>query len=94
MLILTPSIIQLAHALDNHKHAVCFSIDVKHVHETDIDCSLLHRQLQTFSVDFSSNFDVIPQHFYTTIFTERSQVKAVEVVSKKTTRGPPFFIVS
>ena len=93
MLVLTPSIIQLAHTLENHKHAVCISDDVTHVHENDVDCSLLHRQLQTYSLDVSTNFDVIPQHFYTTTFTDKPQVKFVEIVSKKTSRGPPFFIV-
>lgn len=40
MLVLTPSIIQLAHTLENHKHAVCISDDVTHVHEKDLDCNL------------------------------------------------------
>ncbi len=91
---MTPSIIQLVHTLENHKHVVCVSVDVTHIHEKDLDCTLLHRQLQTVSVDFPSNFDVIPQHFYTTLYTNKPQVKVVEFVSKKTTRGPPFFIVS
>ncbi len=90
---MTPSIIQLAHTLENHKHTICISDDVTHVHENDLECSLLHRQLQTFSVDFPTNYDVIPQHFYTTTFTDQPQVKVVAVVSKKTSRGPPFFIV-
>ncbi|MDG1040271.1 MAG: hypothetical protein P8H13_09925 [Polaribacter sp.] len=90
---MTPSIIQLAHTLENHKHVVCISDDVTHVHEKNIDCSLLHRQLQTNNIDFTSNFDVIPQHFYTNIFKEYPQVKRVKIVSKKTSRGPPFFIV-
>lgn len=92
-LLLTPSIIQLIHTLENHKHAVCVSIDVKHIHEKDLDCSLLHRQLQTFSLDFPSNYDVVTQQFYTTVFVKKPQVKAVEVITKKTSRGPPFFIV-
>lgn len=93
MLVLTPSIIQLVHTLQNHKHQICASEDVAHVHEKDLDCSLLHRQLQTFSVDFSSNYNVIPQQFYIKTFTDKPQVKVVTIVSKKTTRGPPFFIV-
>lgn len=93
MLVLTPSIIQLAHTLENHKHAVCISDDVTHVHENDIDCSLLHRQLQTLTVDFPTNYNVIPQQFYTTVFTKKPQVKVVEIVFQKATRGPPFFIV-
>jgi len=92
-LLLTPSIIQLAHTLENHKHAVCISNDVKHVHEKNIDCSLLHRQFQTLSIDFPSNYDVVTQQFYTAVFVKKPQVKAVEVITKKTSRGPPFFIV-
>ena len=93
MLLLTPSILQLVHTLENHKHTVCTSKNVKHIHKKNIDCSLLHRQLQTLSIDFPSNFDVIPQQFYTTVFVKKPQVKAVEVITKKTSRGPPFFIV-
>jgi len=93
MLILTPSIIQLAHTLENHKHMVCISDDITHVHEKDFDCSLLHRQLQTLSIDFTTNYDVIPQQFYTTTYATKPQVKVVEITSKKTPRGPPYFIV-
>ncbi len=64
------------------------------MHQKELDCSFLHRQLQTFSIDFPSNFDVIPQQFYATVFTENPQIKVVEIISKKTSRGPPFFIVS
>lgn len=90
---MTPSIIQLAHTLENHKHTICFSKDVKHIHQKDLDCSFLHRQLQTFSIDFPSNYDVIPQQFYTTLSTLNTTVKVEKIVSKKTSRGPPFFIV-
>lgn len=92
-MLLTPSIIQLAHTLENHKHTICFSKDVKHIHQKDLDCSFLHRQLQTFSIDFPSNYDVIPQQFYTTLSTLNTTVKVEKIVSKKTSRGPPFFIV-
>ncbi len=92
-MLLTPSIIQLAHTLENHKHTICFSKDVKHIHQKDLDCSFLHRQLQTFSIDFPSNYDVVPQQFYTTLSTLNTTVKVEKIVSKKTSRGPPFFIV-
>lgn len=92
-MLLTPSIIQLAHTLENHKHAVCISDDIAHVHEKDIDCSILHRQLQTFSIDFSSNHEVIPPQFYTNTFTLKPQVKEDRIAFKKTTRGPPSLIV-
>ena len=88
-----PSIIQLTHALENHKHTICISKEVKHIHEKDLDCSLLHRQLQTLSIDFTSNYDVIPQQYYSTTFTQTAQVKVVQIISKKSPRGPPFFIV-
>lgn len=90
---MTPSIIQLAHTLENHKHTICFSKDVKHIHQKDLDCSFLHRQLQTFSIDFPSNYDVVPQQFYTTLSTLNTTVKVEKIVFKKTSRGPPFFIV-
>jgi hypothetical protein len=88
-----PSIIQLAHTLENHKHVVCISKEVKHVHEKELDCSQLHRQFQTFSIDFPSNYDVIPQHFYTSVTTTYLQLIIEDVISKKNPRGPPYFIV-
>ena len=57
MLILTPSIIQLAYTLENHKHAVCISDDVTHVHENDLDCNL-HFFKQSNSFLTLNNFQV------------------------------------
>ncbi|WNW02464.1 hypothetical protein RRF68_03290 [Tenacibaculum sp. HL-MS23] len=89
--LLIPSVIQLAHTLENHEHAVCTSINDHHFHEKELDCSLLHYQLQVFSYTTASNYAVIPQHFYKTTYNEQPQVISVVYVDKKLTRGPPYF---
>lgn len=33
--------VQLHHAFGDHNHRVCHSIDVKHIHKKDTDCSIL-----------------------------------------------------
>jgi len=88
-----PSIIQLSHALEDHKHLTCISIEDAHIHEKDLDCSLLHRQFQTLSIDFSSNYDVIPQQYYAEAYTTTTDLVKLEITSRKNPRGPPFFIV-
>lgn len=94
MIVLLPSVIQLAHALDNHEHTVCNSLTDTHVHTRDIDCDIFHRQIHNPTIDFNSAAAVIPVHFYTTQFIEKAQKIERQYSSKKTSRGPPFFVVS
>mgnify|MGYP000456974733 CR=1 FL=1 len=54
---MTPSIIQLAHTLDNHEHAVCVSDDITHVHQEDLDCNF-HLLKQSNSFLTSNNFKI------------------------------------
>lgn len=88
-----PTSIEILHDLDNHVHTVCTSSAENHIHKQDIDCNEFHKQITFFSVDFLSNDDVIPQHFYSTIFTDTSQTYKEIYQSVKTTRGPPNFTV-
>jgi len=90
--VLLPSLVQLAHAIDNHEHVVCTSTDQQHVHERSLDCHLLHRQIQNPTIDFPSALEVIPEHFYTFLFLESPQKKEVQFHSEKTSRGPPFLL--
>lgn len=89
-MLFAPSAIQLAHTIEDHEHKICVSLDEQHIHEKEVDCSLLHRQFQTLSVDFPSKLDVIPQHFYFTTFNEIFQLENVVYHSKKNPRGPPI----
>ena len=88
-----PATIQLVHLLENHQHEVCISKTEEHFHEAEIDCSLCHVQAETFTVDFTSNYDVIPQHFYSDISTKQPEKIKVVYHSKKSSRAPPYFIV-
>ncbi len=88
-----PTSIEILHDLENHEHTVCTSSTENHIHKQDIDCDEFHKQLTAYSVDFSSNYDVIPQHYYTTYFNDESQTFNEIYHSIKTTRGPPFITV-
>ncbi len=93
LVLLIPSVIQIAHAFENHEHSVCTSINDHHFHEQELDCSLLHYQLQVFSYTVASNYAVIPVHFYKKEYNEQPQVISVVYSDKKSTRGPPHFTV-
>ena len=93
LVLLIPFVIQFEHAFENHEHTVCTSTDDHHFHEQELDCSLLHYQLQVFSYTTASNYAVIPQHFYKTSYNQQPQVISVVYFDKRTTRGPPSFTV-
>ena len=91
LVLLIPSVIQFEHVFENHEHTICTATDDHHFHEQELDCSLLHYQLQVFSYTTASNHAVIPLHFYKTTYNEQPQVLSVVYTDKKNTRGPPYF---
>lgn len=86
-----PTILQTIHIFETHdEHFVCNSDVDQHFHEYEnIDCSLLHFQFEIFSTDLTSQYDVIPVHFYTNTFNEQPQITNVVHAIKNTNRGPP-----
>jgi hypothetical protein len=88
-----PTSIEILHDLNNHEHRICTSIGEHHIHKQSIDCKEFDRQLTVFSMDFTSNYDVIPTHFYATYFSDKPQVLHEVYHSKKTSRGPPNFTI-
>lgn len=92
--LLIPTAIQLQHLFEEHEHAaVCTATNEQHLHEiSDLDCSQLHYQLQVFSAEIPTNFDVIPQHFYSKDFNEQPQKVKIVYTSHKSSRAPPFWI--
>jgi len=88
-----PSVIQLVHVFENHEHITCTSKEVKHIHAKEFDCDIFHRPYQNLALDIPSRFDVIPEHFYASTFLEIPQRIRVAYHSKKSSRGPPSFIV-
>ena len=88
-----PTSIEILHDLENHEHNVCTSISEHHLHKQHLDCAEFHKQLTIFSIDFTSNFDVIPTHFYTTIFIDKPQIIKEVYHSNKYSRGPPNFTI-
>jgi hypothetical protein len=88
-----PTSIEILHDLENHEHTICTSANEHHIHKQSLDCEGFHKQITLFSFDFTSNLDVIPTHFYASIFIEKSQIFKEIYQSTKTTRGPPNFTV-
>lgn len=90
-----PTSIEIVHDLQNHEHTVCTSASLtdQHIHVDSLECDVFHKQITIFSVDFTTITDVIPQHYYTTIFTDESQTFKEIYHTKKTNRGPPNFTV-
>ena len=88
-----PASIQIAHAFENHEHTICTSLVENHFHEDNVDCDEFHKQLIVFSVIFSSNFDVIPSHFYSITFIDKPQKFKDVYHSEQSSRGPPFFTI-
>lgn len=90
---MTPISIQIVHEFQNHEHSICKAIGEQHIHQLDNDCDEYHKQLTSFSIDFTSNFDVIPTHFYTTIYIDKPQTIKEVYRSKKSSRAPPYFTI-
>ena len=88
-----PTSIEILHDLANHEHAVCTSITDHHIHKQHLDCAEFHKQLTIFSMDFTSNYDVIPKHFYASTFIDKPQRVKKVYRSIKPPRGPPYFTV-
>jgi hypothetical protein len=88
-----PLSIQILHALENHDHVICTSLTEQHLHQENADCDDLHKQLSIFTLEFTSHLDVIPSHFYGTTFIDKPQITTKVYYSKRTSRGPPNFII-
>ena len=92
-LLVLPSSLVILHDLQNHEHVICTSIGEYHIHKPSLDCDEFQKQLTIYSMQFTSNYDVIPDHIYATIFLEKQQVRKEIYYHKKTSRGPPNFTV-
>ena len=90
-LLMIPTSIEILHDLENHEHTICNAANEHHIHKQSLDCDEFHKHITFFSFDFSSKSDVIPTHFYTSIFIDTPQIDKEIYQSIKTTRGPPNF---
>ena len=88
-----PASIQIAHAFENHEHTICTSLSEHHLHQENADCDEFHKQLSIYSIEFTSNLDVIPSHFYSLVFNDEPQTTHEVYYSTKTSRGPPVFTI-
>ena len=92
VLLLLPIGIQFVHSLENHKHFVCTSKEISHIHEQQIDCSLCQIVLETNTVFNDNNIvfysptiiNSIPVYFE----NENTEIH----LFYKSSRAPPKFI--
>lgn len=89
-----PITIQAAHAFEKHEHKVCNAVDVKHIHEHDIDCSFFHFQLQQDTFDFNSDYEALILQYPTEILDKYIASNYRIYLISNSSRAPPFFIVS
>ena len=47
VVVLTPTLVKLAHTLENHEHSVCVDSQTTHFHGLDLDCEFYKFKLQT-----------------------------------------------
>lgn len=86
-----PTSIEILHDLENHEHTICTSTTEQHIHKQNLDCDEFHKQITFYAFNFPTRLDVIPTHFYTSIFIDTPQIDNVVYQSTRTKRGPPKF---
>ncbi len=96
LLIITvaPITVQAAHAFEKHDHKVCQAVDVQHIHQQDIDCTFFHFQIQQDSVDFYASYECINFQYPSENFNTYLSSKYHIYLISKSSRAPPYFIVS
>lgn len=91
LVLILPSLIQLEHVLEGHKHLSCKQ-STTHLHEVDHQCDLLAFHLSEmtfFSVAPDFHHDVI---INTTALSWGFTVFSDQTANTKTSRGPPGMI--
>ena len=94
LITIAPITIQAGHAFEKHEHKVCQAVDVKHIHEQNIDCTFFHFQIQQDSVDFYTSYDYINFQYPSKNFTPYLSSKYHIYLISESSRGLPYFIVS
>ena len=91
--ILTPSLVKVGHAFENHKHDVCTdNLSQTHLHALDLDCEFYKFKLNTkyytvlnnFRIDVEENYSKINNTFY--YFFNNHQQFSFSL------RGPPSLV--
>ena len=91
--LLLPVGLQFVHALENHKHRICDSKELQHIHKQELDCSIYHVKLCSEGFDLNASFTfIIPDSpTYAPIFIAKPCENIFSFY--KPTRGPPTFII-
>lgn len=94
LILLLPTVVLTIHLFENHEHTVCTSTSEHHFHAQELDCSLAHYHLNTFTYQTAESFSVVPQHFYKLDYETQPQLISFVYTDKKSSRAPPYFTVS
>ncbi len=89
MVLLLPPLLQSIHSFEDHHHTVCSSLDEHHFHSQESLCSILHFNIETYSLHFTPVFDIITQDYSKVIYQLEHEFTLHELLKHKTSRAPP-----
>jgi hypothetical protein len=90
--ILTPTIVKLAHTLENHEHIICTDSQTTHFHGIDLDCEFYKFKIQTQTfyeyVDFNLHEKLDLNH----VIESNYKYYSSTIVRLCFLRGPPELV--
>jgi len=92
-LLLLPIGLSFVHTFEHHKHRVCNSKDIQHIHTVQLDCSIYHYNLRVETVKLEYSYALLSpiSHSETPLFLAKECESKPQ--KKVTVRGPPPFII-
>jgi len=87
--LLFPSVVELVHFSDGHKHMVCTDSS-EHLHQAEADCTAFHFQINSFQYDFAGYEEIKnPSYAPTKIKDFSSLVFSRFIRTNAQLRAPP-----
>lgn len=90
--ILTPSLVKVLHAFEDHNHEVCTEKSTTHLHELDLECEFYKFKLNnTFSLS-SFEIDLLVNKNNRQSFSSSYNFIGLYIISQNYLRGPPQIV--
>lgn len=90
MIFLSPSGVQIMHALEDHAHPVCYSKDITHLHESNTECDFHFFKVNPPYIRDNTFKSIVP--FKKTILIDTSyNFFRKQPALSYLLRGPPYF---
>ena len=92
IVLLTPSVIQLGHALEeNHTHDFCSANNEKHFHIQKGDCQIFHKNIHQNAIAFFADSSLQTTRYFLDNFIFSNFVKYLVFFNTNSSRAPPSF---